>query len=337
MAGRNWGTAKTKTYAFFGSVDYDLTPTLTLNLGARQTYEKKDLLWNLDGSNTGNLALGSVTNYKDDQSYSKFTPTAGLTFHLDNNHTAYVKYATGFKSGGWNADFISQAQLNAGIRFNPETVDSYEAGIKGTALGQRLQYDLAVFRSNFKDYQVQQFVNLGGPRNEFVLRNAAKAESKGLEASVRSRVSEHLTLGASLGLLNAEYQSFPGGLTPSGADAAGKKLARAPKTSGAVTVNYARSSPSIGGRLDFYGECSYQSESYVNVNNDPSYGRIASRTLVNLHVGYMPNRGQWMLGLWTRNLLDKNYLTDRTSDVFGNQSVRRGAPRMFGADLSYQF
>lgn len=43
------GTVKTDSYALFGSLDYDLTSKLTLNLGARYTYEKKHLVYKSRG------------------------------------------------------------------------------------------------------------------------------------------------------------------------------------------------------------------------------------------------------------------------------------------------
>lgn len=337
--GRNWGTVKTRAYAFFGSLDYDLTPALTLNLGARQTYETKDILYNLDGSNTGPLlATGNVRDFRDSRSDSKFTPTVGLTLALSKNHTAYVKYGTGFKSGGWNMDFINQAQFNNGIRFNPETVGSLEAGLKGTVLGQRVQYDVAVFQSKFRDYQVSQFINLGGGAAFFNLRNAAKVESTGLEASVRARVTGHLTLGASLGLLDAKYKSFPGGIRPPTdvpLDAAGYHLPDAPNLSGAVTANYSQTFSSLGGRLDLYGECSFRSKAEVELN--APIRQIDGRTVINAHVGYTPLGTRWTIGLWARNLADQDYMVSRNRDLFGNQFVKHGEPRMFGADVKYSY
>lgn len=235
-------------------------------------------------------------------------------------------------------DFISQAQLDSGIRLNPETVGSLEAGLKGTALGQRVQYDVAVFQSKFRDYQVSQFIVLSSGAAFFNLRNAAKVESTGMEASVRARVTGHLTLGASVGLLDAKYQSFPGGIkSPAGApvDAAGLYLTDAPKLSGAVTANYSHAISSFGGRLDLYGECSFRSKAEVELG--PPVRAIDGRTVVNAHVGYTPSGLQWTMGGWVRNLADEDYMVSRGGDLFGNQSVKHGEPRMFGADLTYNF
>ncbi len=337
--GRNWGTVKTKAYALFGSIDYDLTPAVTLNLGARQTNETKDLFYNLDPTNTGPfLSLANVRNLRDSRSDNKFTPTVGLTLALSKNHTAYVKYATGFKSGGWNMDFIGQDVIDSGIRFKPETVGSLEAGLKGTALGQRVQYDVAVFQSKFRNYQVSQFIVLGGGAAFFNLRNAAKVETSGMEASVRARVIGHLTLGASIGVLDAKYKSFPGGIrSPADVplEAAGLSLEDAPKLSGAVTASYSRTLPSLGGRLDLYGECSFRSKAEVGL--DAPIRQIDGRSAINAHAGYTPTGTQWTVGLWARNLADQDYMVSRNRDLFANQFVKHGEPRMFGADVRYRF
>lgn len=168
----------------FGSLDYDLASKLTLNLGARYTDEKKNMAYNIDGTASGTPPMGTAANYTDDRSDSMLTPTLGMTYALDKSLNVYGKYSSGFKSGGWNLDFLTATQLANKFNFNKETVDSYELGLKGSALDHRMSYDLSVFHSTFKDFQVFQFADLGAGRTEMQLRNAAKAESVGAEASL---------------------------------------------------------------------------------------------------------------------------------------------------------
>lgn len=330
------GKVKTDAYAFFGSLDYDLTKTLTLNLGARYTKETKDLLYNLNGAASGGIGIGNATNYTDDRSDSKLTPTVGMTFALDKNLNLYAKYSTGFKSGGWNVDYLTQAQINNKFSFNTETVKSYEAGLKGTALGRRMQYDLAVFQSTFKDFQVFQFVNLGGGATAMQLRNAAKAESTGVEGSLRLRATDNFTVGANIGALKAVFKSFPGGVT-GGADAAGKRLPDAPDVSAALTMNYAIAAPSLGGRFDLYAEYSYRSKSFADVDNSEILGRLGARNVVNTRLTFQQSASKWQFGLWVRNLTDNEYLVMQSRDFFGNAYSKRGEPRMFGVDLKGYF
>jgi len=330
------GAVKTDSYALFGSLDYDLTGRLTLNLGARYTDEKKSLLYNIDGAASGAIGMGTAVNYTDGRSDSMLTPTLGVTYALDKSHNLYGKYSTGFKSGGWNLDYLTATQLASKFDFNKETVDSYELGLKGASPDQRMSYDLAVFRSRFKDFQVFQFADLGAGTTEMQLRNAAKAESTGAEASLRAMLTDNLGIGGNIGILKATFNSFPGGLT-GGGDAAGKRLPDAPNLTAAVTVNYGMAAPSLGGRLDFYGECSHRSKSYSNVDNSETLDAVSSRNIVNARVSFSAAHAPLKLSLWARNLFDNNYTTARGRDFFGNQFVKRGDPRAFGVEGRYGF
>ena len=331
-----WGTVKTDSYALFGSLDYDLTAKLTLNLGARYTDEKKNLLYNIDGTTSGIPPMGTARNYTDGRSDNMLTPTAGMTYALDKSHNLYGKYSTGFKSGGWNFDYQTPTQIASKINFNKETVDSYELGLKGSAPGRRLQYDLAIFHSTFKDFQVFQFADLGGGRTEMQLRNAARAESNGAEASLRALLTDSLSIGGNIGILKATFDSFPGGMT-GGGDAAGRRLPYAPDLTTAVMASYSMPAPSLGGRLDFYGECSHRSKSYSGVDNNEITDNISSRNIVNARVSLAADHARLGLSLWTRNLFNDNYTVARGRDFFGNQYVKRGDPRMFGVEGRYSF
>ncbi|NOT18898.1 MAG: TonB-dependent receptor [Sideroxydans sp.] len=324
---------KTDSYALFGAIDYDLTNKLTLNLGTRYTFEKKDLLYNLTGA--GFLGIGNAVNYTDTRSDNMMTPTVGITYALDKSLNIYGKYSSGFKSGGWNLDFLSAAQIANKFNFNKESVKSYELGLKGSAFEQYMQYDLTVFHSSFKDYQVYQFVNTG-LTTELQLRNAAKAASTGAEASFQAMATKNLSIGVSVGIVSAVFKSFPGGLT-GGGDAAGKHLPYSPSMTTALSINYNMPAPSLGGRLALYGEYNHRSNSFSGVDNNDSTDRVSSRNVVNSRVSLTSNTAPLELSLWVRNLFNNSYTTASGRDFFGNQYIKRGDPRIFGFEGKYSF
>lgn len=330
------GTVKTNSSALFGSLDYDLTDRLTLNLGARYTYERKSLLYNINGAASGAFLMGTAVNYTDGRSDSMLTPTVGATYALSKSLNVYGKYSTGFKSGGWNLDWLTTTQIASKFDFNKETVNSYELGLKGSAPDHRLSYDLALFHSRFKDFQVFQFANLGGGTTELQLKNAAKAETTGAEASLRALVTDRLTLGGNVGVMSAKFNSFPGGLT-GGGDAAGKRLPDAPDMTAAMMANYSMPAPSLGGKVDFYGEVSHRNKSYSGVDNHPVTDNLSSRNIVNARVSFATSRDRFRMSLWARNLFDDSYMTTRGRDFFGNQFIKRGDPRAIGVEGRYSF
>jgi iron complex outermembrane receptor protein len=320
----------TKTTALYGALDYDITSALTLNLGARHTSEKKDFLYNLNGA--GALGIATLVNFRDNRSENKLTGTAGATFAVSKDLNLYAKYSTGFKGGGWNADFVRATQVADGLNFNTETVKSYEVGLKGKLLGGRMQYDLAAFTSEFDNYQTFFFVPLPNGTAILQLKNAAKVKSEGLEASTRLRVTQYFTVGANVGVLSTKYKSFPnaGGL---GVDFTGQEVPDTPKLTAALNVDYSIPVPALGGRVDLFGDFSHRDSTFQGAGLPKS----SSRDLINMRVAYSPENAKWTVSLWGRNLTDKDYVIAAGRDFLGNNFVTRGVPRMYGMEAKYNF
>lgn len=215
----NRGNVETDSKAVFLNGSYDLSDAWRLGFGFRYSDETKDVLYHLDGARSGVFGIGSTpaSGYKDSDNYTHFSPTLSINYRFINDVNLYAKYSSGFKSGGFNLDYVTQADLDAGIDFNEETVDSYELGMKGLFLNNRLSLNLALFVANYDDYQVNQFFNLGfdpdsGTQLTSIrISNAAKVETSGLELEAVLNLTASLTLNASLGLLDATFKDFPGG------------------------------------------------------------------------------------------------------------------------------
>jgi iron complex outermembrane receptor protein len=327
----NNGKITTHTYALFGGLDYELAQDWTLNLGARYTDETKDLLFNLNGVQSGSFAFASLDGYTDSRSESRFTPTAGLSYALNPQTRLYAKYSTGFKSGGWNADFLSKAQVAAGFKFNTETVTSYEAGVKGNLLNGRLQYEVAAYSSKFENYQVFQYVQVGA-QTALVLNNAARVDTHGLEASARERVSRDFDIGVNLGLMSAAYEHFPNGGGP-GVDYSGQVLADTPRMTVSLTAAYRIAVPNLGGRFELSGDYSHRDSTVLGGN----FANLGSRDLVNARLAFKPNNGSWSANVWVRNLSNQRYVIARGQDFLGNQFIAPGLPRLFGLAAKYDF
>ena len=328
------GEIQTETTAVFGSIDYEIISALTLNLGARYTHETKELLFNLDGSQSGNFAIGSMTNYRNSRSDNNLSPTVGATYTLSKNQNVYAKYSRGFKSGGWNTDFLSTNAANKPA-FDTETVNSYEVGTKGRLFGGRIRYDLATYISQFKNFQISQFVNLGGGATSIELTNAATVQSKGVDAGFALRATPQLDLGFNFGLGRAFFKSFSN--CSATVNCTGHRLPYAPSFTSALTADYGMHLPNINGKIDFYGEYSYHGKSFSNVINDPTIHSIPSRELVNIRLGYLPDNSHWDFSLWIHNLFDKDTIAMRDRDFLGNLTIHRVEPRVMGFEGKYSF
>jgi len=129
---------------------------LTATLGARYTAERKTIDQNFLRSSenpaTPGLVLpGFPVAFHAARTDSAFTPKAGLDYQLTDAALAYVSATKGFKSGGFN--FTALTPQSAG--FAPETLWSYETGLKTEWLDHRLRVNATAFYYDYTNLQVQ--------------------------------------------------------------------------------------------------------------------------------------------------------------------------------------
>src|SRR3546814_5206582 len=177
------------------------------------------------------IATGSFADKRKDEDCS---PCVTLTYKLSPEISAYARYAEGYKSGGYNLDFVSAASFPNGIEFDKETVKNYEVGLKGSVEGGRLTFALAGFIANYSDFQINQFRDLGGGRTAIVIGNAATVKTKGVEFEMTTRPVRGLTLAGGIGFLTADYENLP--LAP--VTIVSGKLPNAPDAQASGSIEY---------------------------------------------------------------------------------------------------
>lgn len=249
------GDVETDSWAVFLNGSYDFNDRWRVGFGFRYSDETKDVLYDLDGSRSGVFNIGTTPagGYIDSDTYTNFAPMLTVSYAVGDNASIYAKYSTGFKSGGFNLDYVTQDDLDAGIIFNEETVDSYELGWKGTYFDGRLSLNTAAFIANYQDYQVNQFFDLGFDEasgtqlTSIRITNAAEVDTSGIELEATWLATANLSFHGSLGLLKAEFADFPGGTSieepdptvPGGVvkvpvNAKGNRLPGAPEVNAAI-------------------------------------------------------------------------------------------------------
>ena len=121
---------KTQTYAAFLHANYRFTDALELTVGARLTHEKKSLDYAIADTST----LFTNGTLKDKRTATDFSPTVSLNYKFSDDVMGYVRYARGFKAGGWNTDFVRSLP---DMDFGDESVNAYEAGLKSELFDRR--------------------------------------------------------------------------------------------------------------------------------------------------------------------------------------------------------
>ena len=321
----------TRSLAAFGNFDVRLSDSLTLNLGLRYTDETVRLAdYDLDGSAAPALNIATVVDLRDKVSTSRLDPTVALTYAVAPDVKLYVKYSQGFKSGGFNIDFLNSNQVRDGIKFATETANNYEAGIKSEFLDRRARVNLSIYRTDFRNYQINQFVDLGNGQTVVQLRNAATVHIRGAELEALAEPVTGLTLGANLAYVDASFKSFPNGGGP-GVDLDGARLPQAPRFTGSFFSSL--SAPVSGGlNLIGFAEYSQRGRSFAGAENLARQA-LDRRHLLNLRLGIEGAGGHWALEGWVENALDDKYTVNRDRDFFGTLFRNWGAPRTVGATL----
>lgn len=328
----------TTSGALFAHANYRLTDHLTLTGGVRYTVERKDLN---DYHAVGPTAFGGLfdfTSFTDDRRDSDVSPMLSLSYAISTDVNVYAKAARGFKSGGWNTDFISRPDHTpppkAVLDFDPERATTYELGIKSELLGRRLQLNLAAFQTDYEDLQVQRRI-LDPATNLFtsVFDNAASSTIKGAEAEFATRVTEGLSLRGAVGYTDAVYDSFAGAAQIAGTLVSfdGNRLAEAPKWSGSLMVDYKQ--PLVNDMmLSASFDYSYKGDFYTDASNRADL-LIDSRGLWGGRIGISSDA--YEVFLWGENLADKDYLVTKQPGT-----VLRGTwgmPRSYGVQMAYKF
>jgi iron complex outermembrane receptor protein len=214
--------SNTEAWALSAQLDYKFTDALTLTVGGRYTHEKKDIRRFLRSLGPpapftiADIDFGDVP----DATFNDFSPAATLTYAINDDVNVYARYAQGFKSGGFNGetnDFrpptpdCPSGAFELCNPYRPETVDSYELGMKASLLDRRLTLNIAAFRNEQTDIQLSIFEASGAASS--IVRNAAAARIQGLEIEFVARPSDALTVNGSFGYLDAKYKSYiDGGL-----------------------------------------------------------------------------------------------------------------------------
>jgi iron complex outermembrane receptor protein len=305
-------------------------PRLDLTLAGRYTSQDKDYTYvrlNPQGGTGGSATLvGSLNGYTGKYAAHRFDYRANVAYHFTDQLLGYAQVSTGFKGGGVNPRpfFVQQA-----IPFNPETLTSYELGLKTTWLDNHVHLNIDGYFSQYRDVQLA-LLNCGfvpsiGPTFGTPCAlpyNAGDAHVKGAELDGQARFGG-LQLDASFGYLNFEYvhlnyqtaATFPacpaipvGLLCPVTGVTYGMVTPYTPKLTGNVGLQYTYELPfnenagSLTGRIDM----TTRSEIWTNAVND-NYNRIGGFTLWNARLNWEPPKGNWQIGVQVLNFTDKLY------------------------------
>lgn len=333
-----------KSYAAYGQATY--TPTgieqLHLTVGGRYTKDKKNgSLFTLNG-------VASSLTFT--QNNNRFDPLVTLAWEASSDINFYAKYATGYRAGGASSRSLTYRS------FDPESVKSYELGMKGEFFDHTVRLNLAGYIMDRTDSQVD--FNFFIPQTNGTVRNTLETVNaegttkiRGIEADLTIRPTNNLSMGLSYAYtytkipparntvqeaLNATL--IPAVTTPVFQDVF---IVYTPKHALSGSVDYELPLGGNGAAIKFHADANYSSPSYTfdneAVKNEKSFLVNARFSLADIPVS--ENGQELTIALWSRNLFNESHIYRRSNangSVLGDYG-NFNAPRTFGLEAMVKF
>jgi len=355
------GDIDTKAWAAYFDGSYALTDSVNLSLGGRYTVDKREadvlrqIYFGLGGTpdmgNPGAILFRTDTDLRGgllEREDKKFTPRVAVNWKMNPDHNVYASYAEGFKGGGFDPRLnvvgtrIPLATARAG--YAPETIETWELGLKSAFNGGRITTNAALFYSDYQDVQIPGSVaidtNGDGRDDSFagVTTNAGKAKIKGAELEAIANFTPNFMLAGMYSYIDADYKEY----LVAGVNVADQRVFQnTPRNSANLRANYDIALPVMGraGRVSLIGSVSYKGATNqfetVSILDQESY------KLWDASIVWTRADGKVRAGLHGKNLNDEHYKTaGYLFPTLGNEGTLTafyGNPRTISATLELRF
>jgi iron complex outermembrane receptor protein len=363
------GKIDTESFALFAQGTWHLTERLDFTAGLRGTYEEKEARVERfaprgviapDGAYgpggplaaygaplSAGIRQGQAGAYDSgDLSQYSFSPSAllGLSYRFADELLGYASLSHGEKSGGVNLTVANAPTLGAEtLLVAPERANNAELGVKSQWFDDRLLVNVNLFWTGIHGYQATSYyLPAGAVTGSYILTNAGKLRSRGLELNVTALPLHGLTLNFNGSFNDVSYLSFhgapcPGESVSTTCDLSGERAAGAPRWIANLNGEYRWQ---LDNRLEPYvaGSYSYRSDTPGTLDNS-KLAEIDGYGLANLSAGVRIETGKGLadLSLWVRNAFDKEYYLATTTGSNGAYLGYLGQPRTAGVTLRYDF
>ena len=341
----NYVLVDNSSKAVFGQGTFDLTEQIAVTFGLRYTEDEKGFGYRQyispdPGGAIAVLALlgppvtvpgpaGAIVLWDEvSDEFTELNFRAGIEYQFNDDTLFYFTYADGYKSGGFNFRYV--VPRADPLAFDPETLESYEAGVKWQGLDDRLRINAAGFVSEYGNVQIQLFETGGGP----LTQNAGVADIIGVEVEVTAVPHERLLLNAGFGYIDAEYDELNLPTTNvAQAISLETKLPNTPETTVNISADYTH--PLAWGSLVVRGDYRYTDDLYNDAQNSPFLYQDGYHTF---NASLTFSSGNWDISVFGTNLTDKRFITSGDSNFgLGFHEANYNRPREFGGLIRYRF
>ncbi len=361
------GDVDTKTWSVFADFSYDFSETISFSVGGRYTSDertarvlRRTFIGGLSPTFGGSAtAIATTSDFNGSEEFTDFSPRISLSWKPGDNQHLYISYSEGFKGGGFDPRAqtsgapdldgngnVSDAEIFEFMRFKPETVTSYEVGLKSIWLDSRLTTSLAIFFADYEDVQIPGSIGVDtdgdGINDTFtgVTTNAGQADIPGFEFEGMFLANDNWTFGLTVGYLDAEYKEF---IDSSGTDVSNQTVFQnTPEWTAAGTVTFEVPMSLFGapGSIAAITSLSYRDDAsqfeFPNALLDQK-----SFSLWDLSVVWEHDDGHLRAGIHGKNLTDEEYKVAGYDfpalGLEGNVTAFYGNPLTVTGTIEYRF
>ena len=367
----------TNVYAAFGSVDYSLTDSLKAGIALRYDNEDRKTATRVPvatdpitgGPINPGQAFGPLA--PKSASFSLLQPKISLSWKPSPTTNIYADWGVGFKAGGFNnqgskatidASFnngVTPGTINANVLINDnyrkERSSAFEAGIKGSILNGRINYDLAGYYTQIRDMQFFEFF-VGSFGLLRVVSNIDKVDVKGAEFNIDARIIDGWRVFGALNVTDSEIKANSsrtytvGNKSPYTADYTinlgtqiDAPLNDAMKVS--LRADYRITGPTWFHTVQaqtrptiFSGLLPISALALPGFVGDGRYDVARREAFGVLNLRFGLEAANWKLTAFANNMLDRRYLNEVIPAIeFGGSFISPGQRRQVGVEASVKF
>jgi iron complex outermembrane receptor protein len=328
--------------AAYAQAELHVSPQVDIIAGARITRDKK----------SGEFIYGTapaLTTVPFTYRHTRPNYLIGVNYKPNYDVLLYGKFSTAFVSGG----------SAGGIAFEPETAESWEAGVKASLLGNRLQTNLAVYTVTYKNFQAAQSTTTFGSLvdqisgipgysrvlGQFVLNQGGPVKNTGFEFDFMAAPVRGITTGGSLSHSKTTFHDvLPILITANGG---GFLPTLRPSWTAGLWGQY--ESPAFAGsdtRLVLRADANWRSKQRMDTNPNrdvPAYAVLefapaawtvnARAAIKDIELGEVTAE----LAVWGRNLTNDRSRTFQLINSNFQAAANFVPARTYGVDLNVEF
>jgi len=323
-----------KNMAAFAQGTLNITDRFRVIGGIRYTNDQLDVFHQRVTTLTGPGIQPSSGPFRGKTTNDNWSGRAGLQYDIAPESTVYATYARGYKGPAFNVFFnLTATGTNA---IEPETADSFEAGLKNTLFGGKLILNLAGYYAQYDNFQANNPDLVAGV---VVTRftNAGTVSTRGGELDLIWRPLPDFNISGGLAYTDAHVDRFrapPNGVV-TGIVPDGTPLAYAPEWKASLAGDWRIRT---GGAVDIElgSTIAWQSSQLSQFDANPAVRAattIGDYALVDLSAAIISSDDHYRLGFQVKNLFDQSFAASIVSGGPGSSFryiIPREADRYFG-------